>query len=213
MTTNVNSDTLVSQGNLDVDSFSDVVNDLLSKAWGDDWGSFQLDEAIGDEPEATTIPIITYDYEKRVRSKSHPSLDPVLFDSFTDKDNAQIVKVFRQWFDVRMVFKIYHSTNRQAMELMADFEDFLFTYKGHLKKLGLSEIIFEEEQQPQIRKEWSKHTVQRTLVYSVRLERLTEQRSNIGKSISFVDSDTTSNPMYGNSEILNHYAGTQKIKQ
>lgn len=205
MMSDVYSDTLVSEGNLDIDGFSSVINDLLKKAWGDDWGTFQLDEALGDEPELTSIPIITYDYEGRKRSSSHPSLDPILFDSFTDKENSQIVKVFRQWFDVQMVFKIHHITNRQAMELMADFEDFLFTYKGHLKKLGLSDIIFEEERKPQIRKDWNRHTVQRILVYSVRLERLTEQRSNISKEVTLVDSDTTTNPMFGHSAILNHY--------
>ena len=206
------SDTLVAHGNLDIEGFTDELSTLLKKAWGDDWGTFQLEEPTGDEPEETKLPIITYDYNSRRRSKTHSSLDPVLFDSFTDKENSQIVKVHRQWFDVTMSFKIFHETNREAMELMADLEAFLFTYKGHLKKLGVSELIFEEEKKPDVKTKWNKPVVQRELVYLIRIERIYEQRLNIAERIELKDTDTkTGNPMFGNSAILQHYEKTKLI--
>lgn len=211
MTVDVFSDTLVVKGNLNIEQFAEEVSRLLQKAWGQDWGTFHLDEPVGDEAESTRLPVITYDYVNRIRSKSHPSLDPILFDTFKDVDNNQIVKLYRQWFDVELVFRIYHKKNRDALELMADFENFLFLYKGHMKNLGLSEIIFKEELKPEVKSRWNTPVVERSLVYSVRIERITEQRATTNKVIGTdVRAEYGLQPSYGGNEIMRHYEEMQR---
>lgn len=206
-------DTLVASGNLDLESFSDEINRLLKLSWGEDWGEFQLEEPTGNDPEEIKLPIITYDFLERVRSKSHPSLDPVHFDTFVDEENEQLVKVYRSWFDVEFIFSTYHTSNREALQISSDLEAFLFTYKSHLKRLGLSEIIFQKELRPSVKTKWSKQVVQRQLLYLVRIERITQVRSDVIKDITMRDTDVVpTSPLFGGSKMLGHYLEQQKIK-
>lgn len=204
-------DTLVAEGNLDLEAFSDEINRLLKLSWGDDWGDFQLEEPTGNDPDDIALPIITYDFLERVRSASHPSLDPVHFDSFTDEPNRQIVKLYRSWFDVELVFSAFHTSNREAIQLTSDLEAFLFTYKSHFKKLGLSELIFKKELKPTVKTRWSKQVVHRQLQYLVRIERITQVRSGVINDITMRDTDVEpTSPLFGGSKMLGHYLEQHK---
>lgn len=170
----------MSSGNLDIEEFTDRITELTALAWGEDWGTFTIEEPTGNAPEHILLPVITFDTHKRIRSTSHSSLDPVLFDSFRDPHDSNVqVKLYRMWFDVEVEFKIHHESNRAARMLMDEFEGFLFTYKSYLKELGISDMYFLSEEPPTVVTKWQKNFSQRTLRYLVRIERITTIRSNI----------------------------------
>lgn len=162
------------EGSMDFDEFTDHMSDLLSKAWGSDWGTFTQEEPLSNNgSEETPIPVITFDTFERVPSKSHKSPDPILFDKIVDPtDQRRSIKVYRQWFDLEAEFKIYHTSNKEARILMEDLETFLFTYKAYFKNKGISDICFAAELQPKVESRWSKDLATRTLRYLVRIERI-----------------------------------------
>lgn len=189
------------RGSMDLDKFTDVMKDLLSRAWGENWGTFTLDEPTGTDSEkkALPLPVITFDSEERTRSASHRSLDPIHYETFRDPtDPRSVVKLYRMWFDVKVVFNIIHDTNREARILMEEFEDFLFTFKGFFKEYGISDMIFEKETKPQVVTKWQNKLSQRTICYLVRIERITTIRSNtlngIGEDVFPSLDVTTENP-------------------
>lgn len=203
-------ETLVASGNLDIEQFTDEINRLLKMSWGEDWGNFQLDEPVGNEPENIPIPVITYDFTERIRSATHRSLDPILFDTIVDKDNSQIVKLYRSWFDICFVFSVYHISNKECIKILSELEAFLFAYKGHFKNLGVSEMIFQKEVKPTVKTRWSTQVVQRQVEYLVRIERITQVRSNVIKDITMTDTSTTNSPLHGQSKMMDHYMALQK---
>lgn len=203
-------DTLVASGNLDVEGLTDEIGRLLKMSWGEDWGTFQLDEPLGNDPEQISIPIITYDFQERVRSESHRSLDPILFDTVVDTENKQIVKLYRSWFDICLVFSAYHTNNRECIQLMSELEAFLFAYKGHFKNLGISDLIFQKEVKPTVKTRWSTQVVERQIQYLVRIERITQVRSGVINDITMKDTTTTKSPLYGGSAMMDHYMAQHK---
>lgn len=172
------------QGTMDVDQFTELMNGLLKKAWGEDWGKFIQKEPTSNDPEKLVLPVIVYDTQRRVPSTSHPSPDPILFDKIKDEDHeGTFLNLYRQWFDMEINFWIYHQTNRDATILMAEFEAILFEYKDYFKDLGISDIKFQSEEPPQIVQAWGKDLPQRNLVYLIRLERVLTSRLNSTKVI------------------------------
>lgn len=203
-------DTLVASGNIDIEELTDEIDRLLKMSWGEDWGTFQLDEPLGNDPEEISIPIITYDFQERVRSESHRSLDPILFDTIVDTENKQIVKLYRSWFDISLVFSAYHTSNRECLRLMAELEAFLFAYKGHFKNLGISDLIFQKEVKPTVKTRWSTKVVERQILYLVRIERITKIRSSVINDIAMKDTSRTNSPLYGGSKMMDHYLAQHK---
>lgn len=193
-------------GSMDYDTFTDEMSKLLRKAWGDDWGTFTEDEPTGTGGDDVILPVITYDIVERTRTKNGlKSLDPVEFDTIPDPENPKhSVKLYRQWFDVMMEFRVFHNTNREARILMEEFETFVFTYKKYFKNLGISDIIFEKEKPPKVESRWSKDLPTRTLQYFVRIERITTIRSNnfIGINTAVKDANIMNPPMEGVRETI-----------
>ncbi len=183
-----NTETLVSKGSMDLDDFADKVKELLAMVDPD--VQFVEDEPTGNSPDKINLPIITFDIHERVRSESHPSLGPILFDNIKDPENPEsTIKRYRMWFDTEVEFKIFHQTNREAKIVMREFEEFLFIYKGYFKELGISDIIFLAERPPQVITRWQMEVPVRTLRYLVRIERITTVRSN--KHLQFGQVDLT----------------------
>ncbi len=182
----------MARGSMDFDQFTDKMNELLKRAWGEDWGEFVHREPTGNDPDSLQLPLIAYDTVKRVRSKSHPSIKPIKFDDYPDPDNpGTFLDVRRQWFDVQMVFYFYHKTNREARILMEDFESFIEEYDVYFKEVGLSEIVFESEDNPIVEQMWGLETPRRQMTYLVRIERIKLNRS---KSMNNVDTEVRSKP-------------------
>lgn len=206
----------MAEGNIGIDEFTDKILELTSLAWGEDWGTFTLEEPVGNEQENLKAPVITYDTHERVRSESHKSLDPILFDSVRDPDDpGASIKLYRMWFDVEMEFKIYHETNREARILMEEFETFLFTYKGFFKNMGISDIIFLAETKPMVTTLWQQNLPTRTLRYLVRIERITTIRSSALQKATSVRIDTeqlkkATAPR--EDSLISNYRGQQRIR-
>lgn len=206
----------VAEGNIGIDEFTDKILELTSLAWGEDWGTFTLEEPVGNDQENLNAPIITYDIHERVRSESHKSLDPILFDTVKDPDDpGASIKLYRMWFDVEMEFKIYHETNREARMLMEEFETFLFTYKGFFKNMGISDIIFLAETKPMVTTLWQQNLPTRTLRYLVRIERITTIRSSALQKATSVRIDTEQlkkATAQREDSLISNYRGQQRIR-
>lgn len=173
------------RGSLDFDEFTDIMNDLLKRAWGDGWGWFSQNEPTGNDPEKVEIPAITFDTVRRIPSETHKSPEPILYDKIRDPEHpTTFLELYRQWFDMEVSFFVYHQTNREARLLMEAFENFLFEYKEYFKNCGISDIIFKSEETPKVVTRWGKELPQRTLVYLVRIERISMIRSNTTQSIN-----------------------------
>lgn len=207
-----------SSGNLTLDQFTDKIKELID-AGGLPGVTFIHDEPTGNDPEQINyLPIVTYDTGNRVRSDSHESLVPVKFDQFRDPNNPKsIIELFRMWYDVELVFKVYDETNRGASIVAQDLEDFLFTYRGHFKKLGISEIFFMAETPPAVVSRWGKELPERNLRYLVRIERITTIRSNtitdLNTVVSNVDSTTPEDGQsvtYGQKALMANYREMNK---
>lgn len=206
----------MAEGNIGIDEFTDKVLELTSLAWGEEWGTFTLEEPVGNDQENLKAPIITYDTHERVRSESHKSLDPILFDNVRDPhDPGASIKRYRMWFDVEMEFKIYHETNRDARILMEEFETLLFTYKGYFKNMGISDIIFLAETKPMVTTLWQQELPTRTLRYLVRIERITTIRSSALQKATSVRIDTESlkkATAQKEDSLISNYRGQQRIR-
>lgn len=176
-----------SSGSLDFEGFTDRVNEMLTEAWGDDWGRFYLSEPTGNDPDKIVVPVITYDTERRIPSDSHKSIDGRVFDKVRDPDHPEhFLEVSRQWFDIVINFWVYHKTNNDARKLMNEFEDFLFEYKDYFKDLGISDIRFESEEPPKVVTASGQTIPQRNLRYLFRLERTRTKRIGSNKAIETV---------------------------
>lgn len=202
-------DSYVSTGTMDLDDFSDKVSELLEMVRPD--VTFTMDEPTGNDPEGVTLPVITFDTYERVRSKSFKSLEPILFDHVKNPDfPGSTLKLYRMWFDTEVEFHIFHQTNREARTLLNEFEDFLFTYKGHFKELGISDMIFLAELPPTVITKWQMDVPRRTLRYLVRIERITTVRSNnlkFGSVDVNVDKGSVNKDSvnYDSNRLMDHY--------
>src|SRR5205085_5791148 len=72
---------------------------------------------------------------------------------------------------------LYARTRREATQLAQRFEEFMDTYYGFFKQLGITEILFEEERKPQVSSEYRQDLPHRTVSYSVKIERISTIRS------------------------------------
>jgi hypothetical protein len=202
---------LMAEGSLDYDGFTDKVNELLQLAQiSEDDITFTENNPVGNDPDSITVPVITFDIHERIRSKSHKSLDPILFDKYLDpNDQTTLIRIFRMWFDVEMEFKVYHTSNRASRILMEQFETFLFTYKPYFKNQGISDIIFLAETKPTVESRFNKELSVRTLRYLVRIERITTIRSNTIQEINATASVNSDTPYVQGNSFLDAYRSSQ----
>lgn len=172
------------RGNIDFEAFTDKMKELLSIAWGEGEITFEHDEPQGNDPEGIVLPIITYDTFERVRSKTHPSLEPIKFSTVQDPDRPdRQIELYRMWFDVETEFKIYHKTNKDARIVLSEFEDFLWRYKSYFKEIGISDIVFLAETKPTVVERYGQRLPERTLRYLIRTERITTKPVQSAKTI------------------------------
>jgi hypothetical protein len=191
-----------SAGNLDYEQFTEEMNKLFQKVFAsyDVCPRFMEDEPTGGDEEFAQLPVITFDTGDRVISESHGYQEPTLFERRRDpNDNGRVIDVYRQWFDVDMVFRIFHTTNTAARKLAEEFELFLFHYKDYLKHLGLSDLRFIKEKPPEVVTRWNKSLPQRTLVYRVRIERIFTLRAQVLTDVKTIVSEKDHGPFVQNS--------------
>lgn len=165
-------------GNLStIDEWTDWVKFILDAAWGAGWGEFTIENPIETNPEDVHLPIITYELAHRKPSDSIRGIKPRAMEIVPDPDipNHKIT-VYRQWFDCLIDFHVWHKTNREAELLKNQLEDLMLGYSGFFKQKGVSEILFLEENPPDVSTKWRLDIPRRTLRYFVRLEKITPVR-------------------------------------
>lgn len=178
---------MLSEDNIDdVDELAEKIRLLLNAAWGDNWGAFSSEAPTGDNPEDIPLPQITYDvYERAVQEKK--SLKPTLFNSVKEivngKPTGDAFNVYRQFFECTIEFNIWGTNNLEARRLMKKFETVMSSYAGYLKNQGLSDIFFLKEMSSRQSEKYIDHIPMRSLLYLVKLERITVIRHSTLKKM------------------------------
>lgn len=159
---------LKAQGNVTLDEFFDKLQEMLRIAWGPTWGEFAEASSTIDPAEDISMPRILYELEERVPAKEYSGLKHRLYSEEPDpEDPAYRISIYRQWFHCTVDFYCIHANRRGARELAEQFEQFLSSWVGYFKDLGISEILFEAEHKPQLAEEHRQRMGVRTLRYRI----------------------------------------------
>lgn len=170
----------------DIDELAEHIRVVLNAAWGKDWGEFGPEIKEGPDPEDIKLPQITYDVMTRVIPDKKP-LKPTLMDTVIETVNntptGDSFHIFRQWFDNVIEFNICGTNSLEARRLMKRFETILATYAGHLKKVGVSELLFLKEVHATQSANYREDIPMKCLMYLVRTERITVIRASTLRSM------------------------------
>lgn len=163
-----------------IDHLGELIRKLLDTAWGNEWGMFgsEFKENINDNE--MILPQITFDeYEREVSEKK--GIKPIIQRNIIERDQegkptGDSFHLYKQWFDVLMEFNIYGKTKKEMRDYVNRFEMLLLVYMKHLKKKGVSEMVFLKymsgSQSDKYNKDLDAHMG--SLLYLVRLERTTK---------------------------------------
>jgi hypothetical protein len=169
-----------SEGNLDYDGFTTLMNRLITAAWGDKWGTFTADAPSGNDPSNIEFPIITYNLKflrpglvgkstREIRARHR-------YTDYRDVDGTQptatIIK--GQAMDAEVVFEIWEESNVKVEKLAKKFRDFMTIYSGYFVNQGLRGIQFLMMNDQSENGRFRDNTVCRKLIYQVQFEELTE---------------------------------------
>lgn len=161
----------------DLEKLTDLIHKLLNIAWGENWGVFSEESPTDNAAEQHRLPHITYSLVSRKKA-ANMGVKHQTFAAFPDPDHeGETITPQRTWFDCKLEFCIYANTNKESRIWAQRFEEFMETYKGYFKQEGVSEILFEEELIPMMNTSYRQDLPRRTIMYFVRIERITEIRS------------------------------------
>lgn len=85
----------------------------------------------------------------------------------------QHVEIYGQMFDMVIEFAIQGRTNEEADEIMEQFEDFITIYTSFFTRSGVQDIRFLRQLEDQTIRENEGERHMRTLLYTIRIERVT----------------------------------------
>lgn len=165
-----------------VDALGRLIKKLLDTAWGEGWGQFGSDFKESTDSQELILPQITIDEHEREVSSNKP-IKPQMTDNILEVDNqgkatGDSFNVYRQWFDVLVEFNVYGKTKKEAREIAKRFEMLLMVYMKHLKKKGISEMVFLKAMTGSQSERYNKDldANMTSLLYLVKLERITKVR-------------------------------------
>lgn len=172
-------DRLIANSNKGITEFFSMLKVIIEAAWGDNWGVFTDSEPTGTDPADVQLPIISYSTIKRIPCKSIPNLKPRAMHIIKDPDNStDNLIVYRQWFDYTVRFGIWTATNNECVTLMDQLEELILGFVGYFKEQGVSEILFVLEEEGKVLEQERQKISHRSLVYDIRIERITLLRSS-----------------------------------
>ena len=129
--------------------------------------------------ENAELPLITYRTIRRLRNEHFKDIKPRYRTTIEHPhEPGNFIEIYGQIFDVYVEFQIFSTSQEEADELMAEFEEFLEMYKGHFKDRGVQEILFYAQDEDESIPLGRMQMAVRKLQYTVRLERLTPKVSN-----------------------------------
>ncbi len=163
--------------NTDINGLTDRLKPILEAAWGKDWGKFTAEMPKYNDHEAP-MPQITYVQVSRKPSKSIKNIKPVLYNTYPDPDNpGYTISEYRQRYDCILDFVCWDKTSSGAMSRAEQLEEFIFTYTGIFKNLGIAEIVFIEMTKPEVNTRYRQDIPYVAIRYGIQLERIHERRS------------------------------------
>jgi len=170
----------------DVDAMAEEIRKLCNAAWGSDWGEFRSAFANADELESTKGKVITYDL--LIRSiPPNKSIKPKFMYNVKEMVNGQPtgdhLRVSIMQFDVVVEFNIWGENDLDARKLSRRFETLLSNFTWRLKKVGVSEIVFNREQPASVSDKFFPNKPMRSLLYAVRLDRYHVMRQSMLRQI------------------------------
>lgn len=161
----------------DLEKFTNLLDQMLRIVWGEGWGVFSPENPTTNEATQTILPHITYNLIRRTITDGR-GLKGQVFGSIPDPEHpGETITPIRQWFDCEMEFCVYAKTNKEALEWATRFEQLMDTYRGLFKEEGITEIVFEEENAPDVNSKYRQDIPHRTIRYIVRIERIVEIKS------------------------------------
>lgn len=170
----------------DIEQLGILLRRVLNAAWGDGWGILSLDYPRGEDPDKLVLPQITFDVNSREISEK-TSIKPILTETISEvvagQKTGDAFNLYRQWFDCIVEFNFWGRTNLEARKLMARFEGLIGAYSGYLKRQGISEIFFLKEINPHQSMHFLDGVPMRSLMYYIRLERISSVRLSTIKRI------------------------------
>lgn len=164
-------------GTADIEDLTDSIHRLLNAVRGVGWGVFSSEYPTDNDPDNNPMPHVTYSLDRRVHTKDR-NVKAQRFASVPDPEHrGENIQIYRTWFDCDLQFEIFADSNLDAMREAQRFEEFIEAYKGYFKEQGISEMVFKEERKSGVSNEYRQTFPKRTIVYTVRIERVQEIRS------------------------------------
>jgi len=153
--------------------FINIVRDTYNMINGDKWGSFVHAFPIQDNKQPLNPPIITYQVIEKTPSQlgSCRQIKPGIRTSGLDYDSQQMSTTYTQRFLYLVEFGIWESSWDKAIEHGEKFEDFMLTYTGLFKELGVTEILYGSATEDVARASWRADLMAYHVVYQVYIER------------------------------------------
>ena len=170
----------------DIEQLGILLRRVLNAAWGDGWGILSLDYPRGEDPDKLDLPQITFDVNSREIAEKmpiKPTLTETVFEVVAGQKTGDAFNLYRQWFDCIVEFNFWGRTNLETRKLMARFEGLIGAYAGYLKRQGISEIFFLKEVNPRQSMHFLDGIPMRSLMYYIRLERISTVRLSTIKRI------------------------------
>lgn len=159
----------------DIDQVGELLRKLLNAAWGSGWGELSPELSLGESPDNTKLPAITYDIVSRETSSGIGRIKPTQIESYSEvvdgKPTGDVITVYSQMFDCIVEFDCWGKTSLEARELLNRFEYVLSFYSGFLKEQGIQEIFFLKEIPAKQSIHYSDDFYMKTIIYFIRLER------------------------------------------
>ena len=160
-----------------------TIERTLNLAWGTNWGDFTKAYPTKSDPNTLNLPIITHRVKEKVPSTmgSHKELKPRVRSQFkTDKDH---ITIWGQRFDCVLEFGMWGRGDSQVADLAERFEEFMLTYSGIFKEMGIVEIVYIKTTDEQPPNSWRVNLDSRHMYFHVVVEKLTPVSNNTLQSI------------------------------
>lgn len=167
--------------------FFSAIDRILKISWGENWGKFTKAYPSFSDANELNTPIITYRLVQKTPGVvgAHKEIKPRVRAQYKvgDSDSEEVITVFGQRFDCIVQFEVWASNDSVVSDYADEFEDFMLTYTGILKEMGIIEVIYlgtTDEPSPNA---WRVDLQSRSIKYHVVIDKLTPVSSKTIENI------------------------------
>lgn len=171
----------------DIDQVGELLRKLLNAAWGSDWGELSPELSLGESPEETKLPAITYDIVSRETASGIGRIKPTQIESYSEivdgKPTGDVIMTYSQLFDCLVEFNCWGQSSLEARNLLNRLEKILTFHSGFLKEQGIQEMFFLKEIPAKQSIHYLDDYYMKSMIYFIRLERKSFVRQSTFKDI------------------------------